>query len=169
MTEQLEGQVGWFDQDTWYGKTCQELSVATKEKTSKPSSRKSSKSQSQKLPMCLCLRRGDGQKPDASTMKWEDGALLGEYTTLSFGESPKEENVSRLSQILEDLPHPKYSLSARACQGILNRAERRGKELPPELKAALIAQSVCKATESTEQIPQDVMVQDGVGGGELHP
>jgi hypothetical protein len=35
----------------------------------------------------------------------------------------------------------RYWLSAKACQGILNRAERRGKELPPELKAALVAQS----------------------------
>ena len=32
---------------------------------------------------------------------------------------------------------PKYRLSARACQGIINRAERRGKELPKELKEAL--------------------------------
>jgi hypothetical protein len=46
-----------------------------------------------------------------------------------------------LSQILEDSPHPKYSLSAKACQGILNRAAKRGKELPPELKAALEAQA----------------------------
>jgi hypothetical protein len=46
-----------------------------------------------------------------------------------------------LSQILEDCPHPKYSLSAKACQGILNRANRRGKELPKELEIALIRQS----------------------------
>ena len=71
-----------------------------------------------------------------------DGALLGDYTMHSFGEYPKEENVSRLSQILEDLPHPKYSLSAKACAGILNRAERRGKKLPEQLEAALRAQSV---------------------------
>ena len=98
-------------------------------------------------------------------MKWEPGALLGEFTTRSFGEYPSEENVSRLSQILEDCPHQKYSLSGRACKGILNRAKRRGKELPQELKAALIAQSVCKETESTDQIPQDATAQDGVGGG----
>ena len=54
---------------------------------------------------------------------------------------------SRLSQILEDTPHPKYSLSARACAGILRRAERRGKKLPPELEAALLAQcGACKET-----------------------
>ena len=73
-------------------------------------------------------------------MTWEDGALLGEYTMHSFGESPKEENASRLSQILEDSAHPKYYLSAKACQGILNRAEKRGKELPEVLKTALMEQ-----------------------------
>jgi hypothetical protein len=83
-------------------------------------------------------------------MKWVDGVLLGEYTTRSFGEYPKEENVSRLSQILEDSPHPKYCLSARACQGILNRANRRGKELPMELKEALLRQA--KERDQLEQL-----------------
>ena len=74
-------------------------------------------------------------------MKWEDGALLGEYMTRSFGEYTREENESRSSQILEDSPHPKYSLSAKACQGILNRAERRGKKLPELLEQALRIQA----------------------------
>lgn len=167
MISNVEGQVGWFDLDTWSGRTSPEPSRQTKEKTSPPSSKKPSASQSRKPPMCLCLRK-DGLPQDASTMRWGGGALLGEYTTRSFGESPREENVSRLSQILEDSPHPKYSLSAKACQGILNRAQRRGKELPPELKAALIAQSASKETALTEQTPQDATVADG-GGGELHP
>ena len=70
-------------------------------------------------------------------MKWVDGALLDEYTMHSFGESPREENASHLSQILQDSAHPKYSLSAKACAGILNRANKRGKELPEILKQAL--------------------------------
>lgn len=74
-------------------------------------------------------------------MTWGDGLLLGDYTMPSTGESPREENASRLSQILEDSPHPKFFLSERACLGILNRAERRGKKLPPELESALLAQS----------------------------
>ena len=137
MTEQLEGQVSIFDQDLWCGRMFQEHSQATKEKTSKPSYRKSSGSVSRKLPMCLCLTRASGANRDACTMRWEDGALLGEYTMHSFGESPREENASLLSQILEDSPHPKYSLSGRACTGILKRAAKRGKELPKELKEAL--------------------------------
>lgn len=59
----------------------------------------------------------------------------------SFGECPSVAAESRLSQILEEHPHPKYYLSAKACRGILNRAERRGKQLPEALKAALLLQS----------------------------
>ena len=83
--------------------------------------------------------KGGGHTQDAS---WEmGGPLLGEYTMHSFGEFPKEENVSLLSQILVDTAHPKYSLSAKACQGILNRASRRGKELPEILRKALETQA----------------------------
>jgi len=68
------------------------------------------------------------------------GPLHGVYSTHSFGESPSVVVESHLSQILEDAPHPKYSLSAKACQGILRRAERRGKILPDVLKIALESQ-----------------------------
>ena len=57
--------------------------------------------------------------------------------TLSFGESPREENVSHLSQILEDSVLQKYCLSAKAAQGILRRAEMRNKEMPEILREAL--------------------------------
>ena len=67
--------------------------------------------------------------------------MLGAYTTRSFGEFPREEKESRLSQILEDTPHPKYYLSAKACKGSLNRSERRGKALPKALHDALVKQS----------------------------
>ena len=69
------------------------------------------------------------------------GPSLGEYLTLSFGESPSVDVESHLSQILEDSPHPKYSLSATACQGIIRRAERRGKPLPDLLRQALMQQA----------------------------
>lgn len=78
----------------------------------------------------------------ATTMKWEDdGAWLGECMTRNTGESPNVAVESRLSQILEATPPAKYSLTAKACLGILRRAERRGKDLPELLKAVLIAQS----------------------------
>ena len=57
--------------------------------------------------------------------------------TLNIGEGPNVERESTLLQILEDNAPEKYYLSAKACEGILRRAERRGKELPPILKEAL--------------------------------
>ena len=72
------------------------------------------------------------------TVTWEtDGALRTELLTLNIGESPNAAAESTLSQILEENVPEKYYLSARACEGILRRAERRGKELPPILKEAL--------------------------------
>jgi hypothetical protein len=144
MTEIMDGQVSIFDQDIWSGKMSPEPSAPTKGKTSQPSSKKQSVSQSRKPPLFLCLKK-DGQQQDAS---WEsDGALLGEYSMHSFGEHPislyhNGVGESHLSQILEDSPHPKYSLSAKACQGILSRANRRGKKLPEMLEKALVEQSL---------------------------
>ena len=50
-----------------------------------------------------------------------------------------------LSQILEENVPAKYFLSPRACAGILRRAAKRGKSLPPLLEQALRA--VCESTE----------------------
>lgn len=141
MTEQVAGQVGWFDQDILYGKTFQERSQAIKAETSGRSSTRSSVSKNQTLPTCLCLQKGNGQSPDASMMTWGGGVLLGEFTMHSTGECPREERESRLSWILQDSAHPKYYLSAKACEGILSRAERRGKALPEILKKALTHQA----------------------------
>lgn len=70
-----------------------------------------------------------------------DFPYAGEFMTHSFGESPKDGVESHLLQILEDTPHPRYALSAKACSGILTRAEKQGKTLPTELKEALRKQS----------------------------
>lgn len=141
MTERTDGQVTWSDLGLWSGKTCPEHSVATKGKTSRQSSKRSSASQSRKPPILKCLKKA-GTPGGATTMKWEDdGAWLGECMMRNTGESTNAAVVSRLSQILEETPQPKYSLSAKACQGILRRAERRGKDLPETLKAVLLMQS----------------------------
>jgi hypothetical protein len=66
-----------------------------------------------------------------------DGALLTEFLMLNTGESPSVVVASTLSQILEANAPERYYLSAKACEGILRRAERRGKQLPPMLKEAL--------------------------------
>ena len=87
------------------------------------------------LPMLEKNRGGGGA---TQTLSWEtDGALLTEFLTLNIGECPNVERESTLLQILEDNAPEKYYLSAKACEGILRRAERRGKELPPILKEAL--------------------------------
>lgn len=57
-------------------------------------------------------------------------------------------SVCSLSDILEtgDLPQ-RYYLSPRACAGILRRAAKRGKELPPQLREALQAVEGFDASE----------------------
>ena len=58
----------------------------------------------------------------------------------SLGPSRSGDAVCSLSDILEtgDVPQ-RFYLTARACQGILRRAGKRGKELPPPLARALAA------------------------------
>lgn len=107
-------------------------------------------------------------------MKWEDdGAWCGELTTRNTGECPNAVVVSRLSQILEETPHPKYNLTPKACQGILRRAERRGKDLPKLLKAVLIRQSQGASPQERTEAPAPteaptsyaVRIRGGCDGG----
>ena len=58
-----------------------------------------------------------------------------------IGEKPYYQNPTKLSEILIPDADPKYYLSAKACQGILRRAEQRGKELPKVLRIALERQA----------------------------
>lgn len=60
-----------------------------------------------------------------------------EWTGLD-GLSLKDAGVCSLSDILVTGAVPqRYYLSQKACAGILNRAEKRGKDLPPTLRQAL--------------------------------
>lgn len=140
MTERPDGQVSLFDQDTWYGKMWQEHSAQTKAVTSRQSSKKQSASQSRNLPIFKCLTR-DGRLGGGTGTWTDDGAWLGACSTRNGGECPNAAVESRLSQILEERPHTKYSLTPKACMGILRRAEKRGKDLPEALKAALTNQA----------------------------
>lgn len=60
---------------------------------------------------------------------------------LNTGEFPNVAEESFLLQILEAGVPDEYSLSAKACEGILRRAEKRGKELPSLLHFALMLKS----------------------------
>lgn len=137
-----------------YGKTSQAAchQESQRAKTSASSLKKSAKSKTPP-PMFLDLRTVNGQKPDASWVM--GGLLLGEYTMRSFGASPNEDQGSRLSQILEATPPQKYCLSAKACQGILNRAENRGKELPDQLRTALMEQIAHLNSEGGAEFDKD--------------
>ncbi|MEG1516604.1 MAG: hypothetical protein RSD95_17080, partial [Clostridia bacterium] len=66
----------------------------------------------------------------------------GVFSTLRrVGESHKDGGVYLLSSILMDNVPERFSLSPKACQGILRRAAKRGKELPGVLKVALEKQA----------------------------
>ncbi len=95
-----------------------------------------------------CLRRS--QKPKFLFLDLESGQTpawceaealtsLGACTTPNISERHSDAGESFLSWILEGDAPAKYSLSPTACAGILRRAERRGKALPPMLREALLA------------------------------
>ena len=158
--EQLQGQLDMFNLDIWYGRTSQEHTVREnqKEQTFKLSSKKSVKSSVRTAPLFLSLK--EGGTTQETSMEWEmmelPLAFHGEHMTLNTGERPSEIAVqemcsrwglhsvaeeSRLSQILEEHPHPKYNLSDKASAGILRRAQARGKELPELLRVTLEKQA----------------------------
>jgi len=78
----------------------------------------------------------DGAKLEQSLET--DGLWRGDSWTVNISEWPSAESVSLLSSTLEVNAPEKYYLSARACQGILTRASRRGKKLPDLLQTALL-------------------------------
>lgn len=163
MIYEMDGQMSLFDQDSSSGKMCQELSPQTREKTSELSSKRSQGSKI-KMPLFLDLRTANGQPAEAS---WGMGIpSVGGYSTYSIGELPtsvmtecrlnsehhRGVGESRLSQILTpNGVHQKYYLSEAACQGILRRAENRGKELPDILRKALENQASVSGSEWENQ------------------
>jgi hypothetical protein len=78
-----------------------------------------------------------------------------EFLTLNTSEWPKDGVAYSLLDTLEtgDLPQ-RYFLSATACRGILRRAERREKELPPSLKAALLNTAQQMSEELSKQVEE---------------
>lgn len=116
-----------------FWKTCQEPSLQIKAKTSDASLKSSSESARKYL--FLDLRVDAGNNPERS---WVTAtASHGGSSTRNTGECPSVARESTLWQILEADAPEKYYLSERACDGILRRAERRGKALPPMLREAL--------------------------------
>ena len=96
-----------------FGKTCQEYFPQIKEETF---------TRSQKV------------------FKQSGIASGGEYLMLNTSDSPKDAKESLLLEIIQETSEvsPKYSLSERACLGILRRADKKGKMLPKKLENALL-------------------------------
>ena len=137
-----DGQGSLFAHDGCAGKMCPARSAQgpPRGRTSASSSRRSSELKAIPL-MSLDLTPGRGNLLGESYWElvspWPGGSSM-----LNTGPAPlSEEDVFSLSQILQDAPPRKYYLSKTACLGILRRAGERGKELPPQLKAALMAQA----------------------------
>lgn len=177
---QCEGQMTIFDflPPPQFGKMSQELSVqeSQKEEISDVSLKNWQESKTLKY-QYLCLMEGNGCPPGA--LKGTDGVWHGEPMMPNFGESrsvekgfasshdlttpmqmkssfncsekPTIERPSKLSQILEHNPDPKYNLSQKACLGILRRAEGKGKKLPDLLERTLKAQSGLPVDDITYQ------------------
>ena len=74
---------------------------------------------------------------------------------LNTSESLSVAAESSLSEILQVDAPEKYSLSAKACNGILRRAEKRGKTLPPMLRDALTEVVGSDGAEMIEVIEED--------------
>ena len=86
-----------------------------------------------------CLATEDGIL-EPSSGRWASSGMGSptECLTLNTSEWPKDAGVCSLSDTLETGNVPqRFFLSAKACQGILRRAEKRGKKLPPQLHKAL--------------------------------
>ena len=100
----------------------------------------------------FCHRTEDGTLLPSSG-RWKNsgmGSPTG-FLTLSTSEWPSDASVCSLSDVLEtgDVPQ-RFFLTERACQGILRRAEKRGKSLPPSLRAALEAVASAPTSTATE-------------------
>jgi len=147
---ELDGQDCLFDQDTYAGKMSLEYSPPEnpRAKTSASSKRRSSELSAINYQF-LDLTPGAGNLLGESY--WETlSPYVGESLTLNTGASPKDAVESFLSQILEDSPPSRYYLSRKACLGMLRRASERGKELPPQLKTALMMQAGMAGLTTTE-------------------
>mgnify|MGYP007107675677 CR=1 FL=1 len=87
----------------------------------------------------FCRRTEDGTW-EPSSGRWKNSGMGGltASLTLSTSEWPSVAAGCSLSDVLETRPvPPRYFLSQRAAQGILRRAEKRGKTLPSGLLEAL--------------------------------
>jgi hypothetical protein len=75
----------------------------------------------------------------SSAFSWSSAGMgfHGVSSTANISESPNVAVVCLLSEVLEDRVPQRFFLSPQAAKGILRRASKRGRILPPRLQAAL--------------------------------
>jgi hypothetical protein len=128
-------------------KGCVTLAVASRWSTSAWLAHFARDGSSGKTSPASCHQDRDGTLVPSSG-RWSKAGMasLGGCWTLNMCEwtdtltpSHSDGSVCSLSDVLEEthLVQPQYFLSQRACEGILRRAEARGKTLPPMLEQAL--------------------------------
>ena len=90
---------------------------------------------------------------ESSSLNWPTqgiATLNGEFWIRNSSEYPNDAEESSLSEVLLTEVESRYSLSKKACEGILRRANRRGKVLPTALQEALVNQ-VSRDTPKDQQ------------------
>ena len=149
-------QMSIFDLVSSFGRTSPEHLPQTEGKILEPSWKNFVESKKTTFQF-LCLTAEDGRIAERSSAT--ASLLRGDLWTLNTSEYLNVASVSpswsitgeatqrtyyfresRLSEILQTDASEKYYLSAKACEGILRRADKRGKELPEVLKKALTNQ-----------------------------
>ena len=123
-----------YTQSSLFGKTSWERLQAMLGVTLKPCSRKSCR------PIFQCLLLDDGPEPE--WLEAKSAESHGGRSMLNFGASPNIVRESSLSQVLESGGGTRrYSLTPKACAGILRRVKAKGKKLPELLEAVLRRQA----------------------------
>jgi len=89
--------------------------------------------------LAFCHRMADGTWEPLSG-RWRNSGIGGRSgcLTLNTSEWPKDADVCSLSDVVEPDAPAKFSLSRKACRGILRRAEKKGKQIPSPLLSALL-------------------------------
>lgn len=89
------------------------------------------------VPGAFTSERGEAYRQLLSEMDALGYGLAWRVLDAQFFVWPKDASVCSLLEVLEPCVARKYFLSAKACRGIISRADRRGKPLPKRLRNAL--------------------------------
>ena len=125
----------------WYGRTSPASSPVTEDETLRHFWASSPGSTSSPPPMGGETAGWSQESPKPTASHGECLTLNSSEWTATLAPSPSDGGVCSLSDILEatgDVPQ-RFYLSAKACRGMLRRAEKRGKQLPPALESALVS------------------------------